>query len=517
MPLPTSGPLYTNLIADEVGYTQSIQHNLAGPPMAGNTPGTYSLTYFFRPGNVASLGVTQVAPFGMSAFYGQEAIYRCVSFSPTGPTGSAEVVTYYKNLQTITFSSATNYCIRQNWDGQMAIKNTISATYTIGATCSAIGGQDGQSVPSQDITYGMYGVKVYNVGGYDINGNTGVNGTLSLVYNTGLYATGLGTYSNFWWAQPSPEVSGAGRLNYAGIWNNTNIPITGASGQYVGSGYLSFTLNIPSTRTYYVGVGGDNGVTIKLDNTLILSQTGSGTGFGGYQEPFQFINNNTDDLYYKYWHIYPITFSSGIRLLQISNNNYLGVGTYSTSSIGAFGVEVYGNTFSSLKNILDSGIDDTTGLTPSNIEIIYTSGAHSSAAVFYQNLGVLCPSKVTTTSTTTTTTTISPTFSYIDTNNTSSDISITNITVNGVAISTGTYSFPINTGQHTIMKNYQLGGSLTIRIFYSSTSDTQKITFDDDTLSTPVCSAVNVSPITFTNQSFGAGNTEYILAQSGSC
>lgn len=497
MPIPVAGPLTTDLIAEEIGYTQGIQHNLAGPLKSDNSPGTYSLSYFFRNGNVSTSGVPQSAPFGMSAFYGQEAIYRCVSFTSSGAViGTASVVTYYKTIQTITFSSdRKSFCIRQNWDGSMAISNMTNGTYSLGSTCSAI---TGQSVASSVSVYTTFGVKVYSVGGYDINGN--ITAPLAFSASTALTS---GTFSNLWWANPNSN-SADGRLNRTGLWNSINVPTTGTpQNNYGGFGYLSFSINADVTRAYYIGIGGDNYVTIKVDGATCISQTGSNPG-----------SNN--DWNFKYWHIYPVTFSAGLRRLDIINYN-------EPASQGSLGVDVYGNSFSSLQSVFNNA-QPSSSATPSGLDLMYTSSSFRNSGTFFQNLSIDCPlvsptttTTTTTTSTTTTTTTTFAGFATVHVDATQAlNITITDVTVNGISISGA--SFPLTTGNTTQGDTSQLGSGISIAIQYTSSISGQHINVTDSN-STVSCQnyGVGTGTLTFTGQQVTSGVDLFIEAIDGPC
>jgi hypothetical protein len=74
--LPTTGTLSQLAIANEVGApTSAIK--FAG----SSTPSTDSLVYYYRPGNVNTAGVNQTADFRFNEFFGQEAKYKCTSYT----------------------------------------------------------------------------------------------------------------------------------------------------------------------------------------------------------------------------------------------------------------------------------------------------------------------------------------------------------------------------------------------------------------------------------------------------
>ena len=251
--LPITGRLDTNMIADELGYTMSVRHNLAGGFEPSTNP-INSLTYFYRPGNVFTSGVPQDRrPFGMSAFHGQAALYKCIGLSANdGVTGSATIVSYYKNTISVTFSNSTTYyCVRQNWDGNLALSNLTNATYSIGGTCSGVTIGGTSSVRVSNPQYGKYGVLLYKdtwqssgipstPGDYAYFARTSLNdsGTWGPTY-------GIGTYSNNWWANPN-YTSSYGRLNKCGIWRSAS--------SFAGDVFdINFSYYSQTNKTYYVG------------------------------------------------------------------------------------------------------------------------------------------------------------------------------------------------------------------------------------------------------------------------
>lgn len=501
MPLPISGALSTNSIADEIGYTQSFLHSLAGPLKSGNAPGTFSLTYMFRPGNVRSYlnlnnnqsysGVTQTAPFGMSAFHGQEAIYKCVSFTASnGITGSAEIVIYYKNTITATFSGTQSYCIRQKWDGSMDIKNLINATYSLGLTC-AIG--TGGGTTSTNTNYTKHGIRIYAVGGYGLTGGT--TSALAAAYNTA-NAFG-GTFANTWWANPSSNTTD-GRQNRAGFWNAAGVPFATASiinysaaDDGIGNGFISFPMTATQTRTYYLGVGSDNGAKVDVDNVLIFS-----------------YSNFSDTINFNYWHIYPITFSSGYHIISVYNHNL--------QSQGSLAAELYGNTFSSLINILDSAT--ASGITPSNIDIIYTTKDHITSGSFYQSYGLTCSTGLDFTGTISLTGSGGFTSSGYATFSIQSgyiNVSYDSVKVNGITVSG--VSFPIAGNGAGNGTSSQVGGTQSVDISYtlgfSIGSRYIKLT---DSINFDKCWTLSSGSFTIsTTASIFADTTIYIISGTG--
>ena len=369
MALPSSGALWTDLIADEVGYPTGATHYIGGPSLNSGAPGLTSLSYFYRPGNVATFGITQSVPFYMSSFYSQEALYRCTYFAPNGAaTGSATIVSYYKNKQTIVLSGGGNFCVRQNYTGNMDITNIVNLTYSVGSVCSAT---NSLSIAATNSNYTQYGVLVYDIGGYDSNGNRTVPWAFSASTpnsNVGGGSApnyGTGSYNQPFWTNNAANTSD-GRMNRTALWYASNL-------NQLGQGFLSFGVYASTTKNYYIGIGADNYMNIKLNNVSLFTQSYTG-------DPSQFVP-------FTYWHIYPITFSAGNNTVIITNNN--------SSSVGAIGCEIYDTTLAGLTAAIVSGVAANT---------IFSSANFRNGGIFYQNLSSTCPA-----TTTTTTTTLAPT------------------------------------------------------------------------------------------------------------
>jgi hypothetical protein len=131
--LPTTGTLSQLAIANEVGApTSAIK-------FAGSaTPSTDSLVYYYRSGNVNTAGVNQTADFKFSEFWGQEAKYKCTSYTAGGSTGTATLI-IYPGVSTNISVPASNtyyYCTRINYNDAVAackeaVSTKISATVAL--------------------------------------------------------------------------------------------------------------------------------------------------------------------------------------------------------------------------------------------------------------------------------------------------------------------------------------------------------------------------------------------------
>ena len=155
--------------------------------------------------------------------------------------------------------------------------------------------------------------------------------------------------------------SSNGPLNRSGLWTTDNIDFTPYN-TWLG---FSVCITVPETKTYWVGIAGDNNFRIAIDGETIVNTIG-----GPYDgSTFAFI----------FWHVYPVTLSSGNHVIELFGLNLGGD--------AAFGCEIYNNT-----------IDELTGATQvSDLNIIFTSAGQTEATIV-QNLsgqylasGYTCP------------------------------------------------------------------------------------------------------------------------------
>jgi hypothetical protein len=114
------------------------------------------------------------------------------------------------------------------------------------------------------------------------------------------------------------------KLFNIGAWTSELIP---QLPDYVGTICKCETLIVPVTKTYYIGVAGNNSVKVELNGNVILDQSLA-------------IDQTRN---YKYWNIYPIT------LVANQPNNLKVCGT-NLAGNGGFAYEVYDNTLSEIIN-----------------------------------------------------------------------------------------------------------------------------------------------------------------------
>jgi len=187
-------------------------------------------------------------------------------------------------------------------------------------TTSPTGNDTLQPEAGEDnLAYGQFGVKIYNAGDYDSTGNS-ISGNLAF---SGFTTTFDGSSTT------SVESFYAGRMNANNVWVAGNS--TWPSPTY--PDYISFcsTFTISQSKTYYVGIAGDNDVTIKLNGIELVNQADN-------QPP-----NN-----FKFWHVYPVTLNAGPNIIELENWN--------RSSVGSFAAEIYDNTLNEMTNATSSGM-----------------------------------------------------------------------------------------------------------------------------------------------------------------
>lgn len=501
MALPSQGVLSSDIISLEVGASTGTTHKLAG----GSTPTTDSMVYWYRAGNVNTVGVNQSAPFNYSDFYGQEALYKCTRYVAGGSTGTATVVMYPGIPTSISVPANTdkNYCTRINYDNTVAASSVSGLTIYTGSTCNGLI-STGNSAASTLGVYGMNGVRLYST----------VNSDGSGTYINWKTANDGGSYTGTWWANPNQTLT-AGRLNQTGIWSGSQT--------YVGTGSLSFGVSVPATGTYFIGVGCDNYIAVYIDNVFQFAQTANITD----------VNN------FRYWHIYPITLNAGTRTVRILGTN--------TGVQGCMGVELYNNTSTQISASVTAEPGGTS--TPSGINILDSSANYKGTGVIgpaFNNLGSECPQPTMTptptptltpgapTPTPTLTPTLTPTPTPTPTPsptptpggtadvyiyNNSLNVPVTGVTVNGVSV---TYSsgadFTVDAGESGAFTTNQTGNGLSIVVSYGSHISGQNIQIYDTGAGT-VCCDLNGSSgtCTLSGAQVDGGFAIYIYVADGAC
>lgn len=192
----------------------------------------------------------------------------------------------------------------------------------------------------------------------------------SYIYSPGWAVNGTGTstlisHSNPFWVNGSGSCADStitdGPLNRTGLWS-----VTTGSNQDIG---FSVCINIPVTKTYYIGIGSDNYGIIKLDGATILSQDVAALDA---QYP---VGPGTPP--FRIWHIYPITLTAGPHLLEILGHN--------DSGPAAIGAEIYDAT--------SSEIAAATSYAALGSKLIFSSKDYRGQPIQIGNsVGYTCPS-----------------------------------------------------------------------------------------------------------------------------
>jgi hypothetical protein len=175
-------------------------------------------------------------------------------------------------------------------------------------------GQTRVACAATSIAYTNFGVALYDAG-YNINGT----GTSSIIH------TALG-----YWSNPGPLSNSIGVLNRVGLWacDPSGNPQSGnlqPLNEYIG---FVFPINVATTKTYYIGIAGDNEVRIRVDCETVVDMNDTAMAvqypLAGITAPF------------KYWHIYPVTLTAGRHVIELTGINFGGP--------AGFGAEIYDNT-----------------------------------------------------------------------------------------------------------------------------------------------------------------------------
>jgi hypothetical protein len=144
------------------------------------------------------------------------------------------------------------------------------------------------------------------------------------------------------------------RLNTVGIWTTTSPnPIN----EWIG---FTACVDIPSTKTYCIGVAGDNKFRLSVDGTLIV----------------QALNVNVFN--FNFWHVFEITLTQGFHVFKLEGWNDGGA--------AAFGAEVYNATSSTLQAFTTAA-----QLQDPNITIFSTFNKIGTAFSTGINSGYICP------------------------------------------------------------------------------------------------------------------------------
>ena len=198
-------------------------------------------------------------------------------------------------------------------DGSICYR-VLTSSPTVNDTLQPEAGADNNN-------YGQFGVKIYNVDDYNISGNS-ISGNLAFSGFT-VVADGSST--------TNVELFYSTRMNANNVWvaGDANWP----GPNY--PDYISFcsTFVLTQSKTYYVGIAGDNDVTIKLNGITLVNQV-----------------DTSPDTNFKFWHVYPVMLNAGPNIIELENWN--------RSQVGSFAAEIYDNTLSEMTSATGSTMLD---------------------------------------------------------------------------------------------------------------------------------------------------------------
>ncbi len=165
--------------------------------------------------------------------------------------------------------------------------------------------------------------------------------------------------STFWGSGSTTS----GRLNNGvGIWTDDifqKYPI----GVWIG---FTYCLNVPATRPYYLGIGGDNYVRIDINGETIVQADGPGNA----------------DVNFRWWHVFSVNLNSGINVIQLFGQNQNGP--------ASFGAEIYSATtlaeLTAATNTTEAGVIwNTNEMIGSYFDLAETSGYTCPSGFVYGN------------------------------------------------------------------------------------------------------------------------------------
>ena len=188
----------------------------------------------------------------------------------------------------------------------------------------------------------------------------------SRIFNTGFSQNGSGTIAsllpsvNFWKSYSSLY---QGPLNRCGVWSCSVDP---------GSNWIGYSkmITVPESKTYYIGLGGDNYARFKVDGQLLVEYSSPGP------------NGEFYDVNFKWWNIYPVYLAAGSHFIEISGKNVPG-------TIATFGCEVYNNTTTQIANATSEAAlnilftTKTLRTSPNNVTNVVQSGSCSTCPSGY--------------------------------------------------------------------------------------------------------------------------------------
>lgn len=161
-------------------------------------------------------------------------------------------------------------------------------------------------------SYTQDGVALYDPG-YNLNGT----GSSTVIHTADTY-----------WSNPATNTTD-GVLNRVALWPCDSLGSPQGNPMqpmFEPVGFI-FPLVVPTTKTYYIGIAGDNTARIRVDCETIVELDPNALAI-------QYGTSNVAA--FTFWHIYPVTLTAGRHVIELTGINW--------STIAGFGAEVYDNT-----------------------------------------------------------------------------------------------------------------------------------------------------------------------------
>ena len=165
------------------------------------------------------------------------------------------------------------------------------------------GGEPANTVASPYSSYGIFGTYIYDPGYNDHGVGT---------------STQVPTSNSFWINSGSTTTDSP--INRCGLWTEG----TPLDNQDIG---FAVCLDLPETKVYYIGMGGDNKCRFTIDGVVVVDQNVSELA-AHYGADAQIT--------FRIWHVYPVTLSAGPHIIELIGHN--------DSSAATLGAEIYNNT-----------------------------------------------------------------------------------------------------------------------------------------------------------------------------
>lgn len=187
-------------------------------------------------------------------------------------------------------------------------------------TAPTIAGTIVSACPAFYTQYAQYGALVYT-GGFTAGGE-GTGANLPADITSGAVVAMVNPEV---WQNNTAGGDNIGPMNRAGVWRCAG---TGGSLGFV------VPINVPVTKTYYIAIAADDEFQLQVDGATIVDSALASGGVTYW--------NADGGAKYRYWHIYPVNLTAGIRYVSL-----VGVDTGGVAS--ALAAEIYDATLAQLQ------------------------------------------------------------------------------------------------------------------------------------------------------------------------